>query len=122
MCDGMPSEARVNELIAAHAGLPWVHPWQRSPLLKYQLRKTETYTLAPGENYAYNIAFDGVNIWVTLDTSPAKVVKMNPADGTYVTYTLAAEENRALGIAFDGMHIWVGLYTTPAKVRRITKT
>ena len=122
MCDGMPSEARVNELIAAHAGLTWVHPWQRSPLLKYQLRKTETYVLAAGENNAVGMAFDGMHIWVGLDTSPAKVVKMNPADGTYVTYTLAAGENYAFSMAFDGMHMWVGLYTTPAKVRRITKT
>ena len=121
MCDGMPSEARVNELIAAHAGLPWVHPWQRSPLLKYQLRKTETYTLAAGEDYVCRMAFDGTHVWVGLDTIPGKLLKVNPADGSYVVYTLAAGEDEVFALAFDGTHVWAGLDAAPGKIVRFTK-
>ena len=107
--------------IAQHAKDPWVHPWLRDPLLRYQLRKTEVYTLAVGEDYSFKICFDGNHIWVALNTAPGKVVKMNPADGSYVTYTLAAGEDYPFGICFDGTHIWVCTHTSPGKIRRITK-
>ena len=113
---GAIAEALIDEKIAAHTAKPWAHPWQRSPLLRYQLRKTETFDLASGENNAGAICFDGTHIWIGLVTSPGIIVKMDPADGTYATYTLASGENYIYSICFDGTHIWVGLYTSPAKI------
>jgi hypothetical protein len=84
------SEAEVIAKIAAHAGKAWVHPWLRIPLLRYSLRKSETFDLASGENSAYSICFDGTHVWIGLFTSPAKIIKMDPADGTYTVYTLAS--------------------------------
>jgi streptogramin lyase len=113
---GGVSEAQVAAMIASHAGKPWSHPWQRSPLLRYQLRKTETFDLTSGENHAKSICFDGTHIWIGLFTSPAKIIKMDPADGTYTVYTLSSGENNAESICFDGTHIWIGLTTSPAKI------
>jgi streptogramin lyase len=110
------SEAEVIAKIAAHAGKAWVHPWLRIPLLRYSLRKSETFDLASGENSAYSICFDGTHVWIGLFTSPAKIIKMDPADGTYTVYTLASGENITRSICFDGTHVWIGLNTSPAKI------
>ena len=115
------SEAQVDTKIAAHAAKPWIHPWHRSPLLRYQLEKTETFTLATGENKSWVLCFDGTHVWAALDTSPGKLIKMNPADGTYVVYTLATGENDPCGLCFDGTHVWTGTATSPAKIIRITR-
>lgn len=92
------------------------------PLLGYNMgfsyvdRKVLKKTLAGGENLVRAICYDGTSIWIALETTPAKIVKMNPVDGSYTTYTLASGENLAHDICFDGTSIWIALFTTPAKI------
>jgi len=76
------------------------------------------------ESFSSDIAFDGVNVWVTIYGgsfgTTADIV--NRLDGTLVgTVTVGLGP---LGIAFDGTQMWVSSYSneTVTKIRAIYKT
>jgi hypothetical protein len=78
-----------------------------------------SWTGASGENYSYSLTFDGTYIYVGLDISPAKVIKINPSTMTRVSsWTAASGENRCFALTFDGLYIYAGLFVSPAKVIR----
>jgi len=50
------------------------------------------------------LAFDGANVWVTLDGG---LVELRPSDGKLLGYFNA--NGGSTGIAFDGANIWVAI-------------
>ena len=78
-----------------------------------------TITGAAGEEYCYSLTFDGTYIWAGLNTSPFKILKINPVNNSYTVITGASGENGCLSLTFDGIYIWAGLYTSPFKILKI---
>jgi DNA-binding beta-propeller fold protein YncE len=63
-----------------------------------------TYDVGYG---SWDVAFDGVNIWVT-NNSDNTVTKLRASDGGgAVTYAVGSTP---IGVAFDGVNIWVANY------------
>ena len=78
------------------------------------------WTGETGENQARPLAFDGTYIYAGLNTSPAKVIKIDiETMATVDTWTGETGEDGCYGLAFDGTYIYAGLNTSPAKVIKI---
>lgn len=77
---------------------------QKVALLKWYAASKINTTIA-GPLAPYYVCFDGVNLWVTSDSSTKTVTKINANTGTLVgTYTVGGGPS---GVAFDGGSIWV---------------
>ena len=86
-------------------------------------RLATEWTGASGENAPVTICTEGDYIYVGLDISPAKVVKINRS--TMVTDTVwtgASGENRAHHMIIEGDYLYVSLMTSPGKVIKIDKS
>ena len=79
----------------------------------------KVWTGATGEDNCFTLTFDGAYIYIGLNTSPAKVIKINPDTmATVSTWTGATGEDSCLALTFDGTYIYAGFYISPAKVIR----
>jgi len=80
----------------------------------------KVWTGATGENYCRALTFDGTYIYAGLDTSPARVIKINPNTMTAVSLWYGGSgEGYCYALTFDGTYIYAGLNTSPARVIKI---
>lgn len=79
----------------------------------------KTLTLSAGENDVSASFSDGTYLYVGLQTSPGKVVKIDLSTFTAAsTLTLSAGENIVYALFSDGTYLYAGLLTTPGKIVR----
>jgi hypothetical protein len=82
-----------------------------SPLIKIQASTgtiVNTFTLP---DYAGpGLAFDGTNVWVTIQSNPDSVSKVLASTGAVTTYQLF-NCVAPTGMAFDGSHIWISCWS-----------
>jgi len=64
--------------------------------------------LGAGDNFPHDICYDKDRdrIWVICNTSPTRILRMNPADFTFDRLTLPVGVNLGYRIAYDGKWIW----------------
>ena len=115
----VPILAEVNSKIATHAGLPWVHPWQRSPLLKYQLKKSGSIEFAlPGAGGCRCCCFDGKYIWMGREVANDWIIRFDPADESY-SYVEIVGMSDINAMCYDGSHVWFVDNQSPARYAKI---
>ena len=68
----------------------------------YTINQTFTYTTAAVRDMAY----DGTNIWTLDDTSPERVLKINPADGSTIA-TYCAPNTTPRGVEYVGGTLYI---------------
>jgi membrane-associated PAP2 superfamily phosphatase len=82
--------------------------------------KVTTLTLATGENYIRASAVYGGYLYVGLNTSPCKIVKIDLSTFTKVaTLTLDTGEDYIGALAVYGGYLYVGLETSPGKIVKV---
>jgi len=106
--------SRIRSLLLRATGIPQlIH-------LYGSLELDKTLTFAIGEDKTNVLFSDGSYLYAGLDTSPAKIVKVDLSDFTIVsTLTFAAGENRCYGLFSDGSYLYAGLDTSPAKIVKV---
>jgi hypothetical protein len=67
-----------------------------------------------GQTYCYAVAYDGVYIYAGLYTSPAKVIKIDPA--TMTTVDSWSDGSTVLDLHVGGDYFYAGLNISPARV------
>lgn len=79
--------------------------------------------LSSGEDRARAIDEDDEYVYIGLDTSPAKIIRIDRGDFSRAeTKTLAAGEDKIASLVNDDNYIYVGLKTTPGKIVRLSKS
>jgi hypothetical protein len=77
--------------------------------------------LDAGDTAPHSVCYDPDRnrIWIVCNTSPTRVLRLNPEDLTYDRLILPAGVNLGYRIAYDGKWIWVTTSDVPAEVVRI---
>lgn len=79
--------------------------------------------LSSGEDRARAIDEDDEYVYIGLDTSPAKVIRIDQNDFSQAeTKTLAIGEDKVTSLVNDDKYIYVGLNTAPGKIVRLSKS
>lgn len=79
--------------------------------------------LSSGEDRARAIDEDDEYVYIGLDTSPAKIIRIDRGDFSRAeTKTLAVGEDKIASLVNDDNYIYVGLKTTPGKIVRLSKS
>ena len=78
--------------------------------------------LSSGEDRARAINEDDQYIYIGLDTSPAKIIRIDKNDFSRAeTKTLANGENKVTSLVSDDKYVYVGLNTAPGRIVRLSK-
>lgn len=87
----------------------------------YGARETDSnITLDVGEDNITSIHSDGVSLFVGLNTSPGKVVKIDVGEFTKVeTLTFGVGEDSVRCLVSDGTYLYAGLFTSPGQIVKI---
>ena len=65
------------------------------------------------------MCYDGHNIWIGLEGSGSRIVRMDPNDGAYNILSLPSGEDNIGDCVFDGRHVWFVPYRGIPKIDRI---
>lgn len=88
------------------------------PPYKYNSFPISSTTLSGVSNIQSSF-FDGNYMWFGTDTSPAKLVRVNPINNQTTTYTLESGEDSVFAMTTDGTYLYASTLTFPSKIIKI---
>jgi len=84
--------------------------------------ETTTKILDSGDNLIHGAIYHDSYLWFSTQTTPARIIKMNPLTLNYEKVVLGSGLNYGDDIEYANNFIWVAIKTSPARLIKVTKT